>query len=485
MIFAPSLNVDRLSEYLCSKRPLIVTDDDVDGCTSAAMMGDLYFRVNGYLPRFYFGIRDTDIPIQDADFVIFLDGTPSDEIRARLGSLPYTVYDHHYGRVEALGQVIDAPVYATASLVLSTFVDLLNSGGAGLTEEALTNLIEKHLPASAMAILADYLHVGKFPVEEVEDWGVAIKSLQSVLKNVKLPKTRHDVLFYYAPLINSAGRLGNASAAVKLFMQNEMHKENASVLATSKEIQSAILDATLNDLLPELIAMEPRSGEQEPLLVTLSPERSAFKGVVASVITRITNRPSVVLTSTKKGVEGSVRLPALWDLDIESYLTELINEGLLISPGGHKSAGGFVLHNSLVRRNEFGEIEWGEIKRTLCERLPHISLPPAVAVDRITRSWEPLLTLDFTKPYLVEGLRVGRVVTVGRQKQHLLVTLTDKDDVSLTTLLTYASYTPIRKVLLDDGVSHASVVVEGWTTCRGLAPVVKTLLTNEKVNFLG
>jgi len=171
--------------------------------------------------------------------------------------------------------------------------------------------------------------------------------LQSLVVSAQLPEgpvvPRH-VAFQVAPLLNAAGRMGDARTSVELFVTEETVR--ADKLATELERHNKNRKLIGSSMLSE--AMEEAANfEDSPALILARPQwHSGVIGIVAGKLAESFYKPAAVI-ATEGGIgQGSARsIP-------EVNVFEAIGAAsdLLISYGGHAQAAGFKIRTENIER---------------------------------------------------------------------------------------------------------------------------------------
>jgi len=149
-----------------------------------------------------------------------------------------------------------------------------------------------------------------------------------------------NIVFGLAPRINAAGRLGQASRAVKLlssFNQREA-RELASLLERENRDRQNIEKKTIDQAILQLNATHDIYKDK---IFILSGENwhQGVIGIVASKLKEIYNRPVVMISFQNDIGKGSAR--SIPDFDLYNAFTECAN--LLDNFGGHKMAAGLTI----------------------------------------------------------------------------------------------------------------------------------------------
>jgi single-stranded-DNA-specific exonuclease len=152
--------------------------------------------------------------------------------------------------------------------------------------------------------------------------------------------TASNIVFAVAPLINAAGRLGDAKRSVEMMMQKDLNSafRIAQVLEDENRKRRVFDQKTFEEAIPMadrfVKATSPHS------LVIYGPNwHAGVIGIVASRLVDKYNLPSVLLTNIDGIAKGSAR--SVSDFDVHSALKQC--DDLLLEYGGHKHAAGLSL----------------------------------------------------------------------------------------------------------------------------------------------
>lgn len=179
--------------------------------------------------------------------------------------------------------------------------------------------------------------------------------------NLKLGSiTASSIVYALAPLINAAGRLGDAQRAVEMMTQkNELNSFRiAQELEQDNRRRRAFDEKTFEEAKP--IADSLLIGEKRKSLVIHSPYwHAGVIGIVASRLVEQYHLPTVLLTTIDNKAKGSAR--SIINFDIHNALKKCSH--LLLEYGGHKHAAGLTLDekNILEFRESFDEIAQANI----------------------------------------------------------------------------------------------------------------------------
>ncbi|MDD3125954.1 MAG: single-stranded-DNA-specific exonuclease RecJ [Candidatus Kapabacteria bacterium] len=181
-----------------------------------------------------------------------------------------------------------------------------------------------------------------------------------------------SIIYGLAPLINAAGRLGDAKRSVKMMLQSD--PVDAFRIAQKLERENIRRRAIDEQTFEETIQMADKiiAEEETRGLVLHAPHWHA--GVIGIVASRLVDRyhmPTVLLTSIDHVAKGSARSPS--NYDIHAALKSC--EYLLDEYGGHKHAAGLSLQENKVA--EFRR----QFNRLAIEKLSKTTTTPEIVID--------------------------------------------------------------------------------------------------------
>ncbi len=251
------------------------------------------------------------------------------------------VYKHFSGRSKNFNQMLE-------EFGIPDFVDMETKITKLLLsihlkyERNLIAIVNKYLPLVGITVLSDSMlpidenrFAVKFALEKIANTEVMgmryLIGELGVKKDVRL----RDLIFSVIPVLNSTGRMGNASIAVDLLLCRDFH--------ICKDITSKILRANLerksisSEIFNEVFEQVRR--ENSNILVNTK----ISKGIVSLIASKLANyfndKPIFVITkNANNSYTGSARFK---NGDVISILREVNH--LFINFGGHKRAAGFVI----------------------------------------------------------------------------------------------------------------------------------------------
>ena len=357
-------SVDRLLIAVENKETILVYGDyDVDGTTSAAFL-TLFFRtldvdIHYYIPsreKEGYGLSNQGIDYAKyigADILITCDCgiVDYDEVSyAKEKGLDVIITDHHkpgeklpeaYAIVNPNQKDCNYPFKGLcgSGVVFKLALAICEKGGIDI-EKAW-----EHSDIVTLGIAADLVPIkdenriivqrGIQQIERQTNHGITALRKTGGLFNKNITVGR--LVFWITPKINAAGRLGDASRAVKLLttknpvfameLATELEKENNR----RKEITLQITREALN-----MVEIECDLENEKIIVLQKEDWHEGVIGIVASRIKETYARPVIIISMNENEGKGSCR--SISGFDIVDALSEC-NE-YLIGFGGHPIAAG-------------------------------------------------------------------------------------------------------------------------------------------------
>jgi len=437
----------RIIEAIKTKeRIVIIGDYDVDGVISTSILR-LFFKEINYpiewiIPNRFkdgYGLSPTLLErIDRADLIITVDNGISANESANIckaRGIDLIITDHHivpkdvpeaYAIVNQKQLECSFPYKEICGAQIAWYLV------AGINREIGLNVdIKSYLELVALAIIADIMplnHINRAMVKSGlrllanshRPFIVAYRELYS-----KENFSAEDIAFFLAPLLNSAGRLEDASLACE-FICSETLKEARERLYYLQELNNQ------RKLLESEITKEAISLIDNDSSVILAVGGNWHEGVLGIVASRLANsfmRPAIVLTKTKGGIlKGSGRSFG------ECNLFELVDgaRGLMEKFGGHKDAIGLsIKEENLEALREYLK-EYGDKCKEFDYQDPDIL--GVLPLDSITQelyeainSFEPFGYGNPKPKFIAYGVEVCSLKRIGSSKEHLKLLLKDKD----------------------------------------------------------
>ena len=361
------LAVDRLNDAIGRKERILVYGDyDVDGCTAVALvykfLQQFYSNIDYYIPDRYdegYGVSKKGIHYAKetgVSLIIILDcGIKAiNEIAyAKELGIDFIICDHHVPD--------DTLPCAIATLNPKRTDDTYpfkNLCGCGVGFKFMQGFARsKGIPFSQLQPMLDLCAVSVatdlVPVEGEnrilayhglrqlnQDPSVGLKAIIEVCGMTGRQITMSDIMFKIGPRINASGRMENGKASVDLLVE----KDYESALKVSNQIneyneQRKDIDKQMTDEANQIVARLENQRHRSSIVIYDESWKKGVIGIVASRLTEIYFRPTIVITRDGDMATGSARSVAGFDV----YAAIKSCRDLLLNFGGHTYACGLTL----------------------------------------------------------------------------------------------------------------------------------------------
>ncbi len=367
------LAVDRLNDAMGRKERILVYGDyDVDGCTAVALvykfLRQFYSNIDYYIPDRYdegYGVsrkginyaRETGVKL-----IIILDcGIKAiEEIAyAKEQGIDFIICDHH---------VPDEELPPAAAILNPKRVDdpypFKELCGCGVGFKFMQAFAKNNgIPFSRLIPLLDFCAVSiaadLVPVVD-ENRILAYHGMKQLNQNPSIglkaiidicglggrELSMSDIIFKIGPRINASGRMENGKESVDLLVERDF----ANALKAAKHIdeyneQRKDVDRQMTEEANQIVARLESQKHQSSITLFDENWKKGVIGIVASRLTEIYFRPTVVLTRDDNLACGSARSVAGFDV----YAAIKSCRDLLLNFGGHTYAAGLTLRWDDVR----------------------------------------------------------------------------------------------------------------------------------------
>jgi single-stranded-DNA-specific exonuclease len=359
--------VDRLNDAMGRKERIMVYGDyDVDGCTAVALvfkfLRQFYSNIDYYIPDRYdegYGVSRKGIDYAKqtgVSLIIILDcGIKAiEEIAyAKEQGIDFIICDHH---------VPDDTLPPAVAVINPKRQDdtypFKHLCGCGVGFKFMQAFAKNNgIPATQLMPLLDFCAVSIaadiVPVEG-ENRILAFHGLKQLNQNPNVglkaiidicglqgrTLSMSDIVFKIGPRINASGRIENGKESVELLVENDFSK----ALSLAKKIntyneQRKDIDKQMTEE-ANVIVEKIESQEHHSSIVLYDENwKKGVIGIVASRLTEIYIRPTVVFTRDGDLATGSARSVAGFDV----YAAIKSCRDLLLNFGGHTYAAGLTL----------------------------------------------------------------------------------------------------------------------------------------------
>lgn len=281
------------------------------------------------------------------------------------------------------------------------------------------------------------------------------------------------VSFGMAPRINACGRMGNASAAVKLLLEKDDQKAEKIAMELDelnqerKNVESIIYNQALDIIKKENLE------DKNSIVLYNSSWHNGVIGIVASRLVNMYYKPVILLTKEHGFIRGSGRCPSGFSLyDALSECKEL-----LIQFGGHELAAGLSIDEKNIEAfiEKFEEVVKNR-KYTICDQIINIDS----VISRKNLNAQIIKDIRALKPYgqsnqvpifLYKGLKVAAIRTI-KDDKHLKLVL--KDDKSLIDAVGFSLGIRRDEIRIGDKIDVvANIELNSYNTPKTIQLVIQ------------
>ena len=356
LFFRPSLNqlldpflfrdmrvaVDRLNKALGRKERILVYGDyDVDGCTAVALVYRFLQRftsnIDFYIPDRYdegYGVSHKGVDYAretGVGLIIVLDcGIKAvEEIAyAKENGIDFIICDHH---------VPDDVLPPAVAILNAKRVDAtypyahLSGCGVGFTLMQafpidngipfsqlvpLLDLCAVSIASDIVPILGENRVLAYHGLRQINtNASVGLKAIIEICGLTDREVSMNDVIFKIGPRINASGRMQNGGEAVALLVERDPNRAHRMALQINAyNDQRKDLDKEMTQEANTIVERLDPGHEHKAIVIYNEEWHKGVIGIVASRLTEIYCRPSVVLTRTGDMATGSARSVAGFDV---------------------------------------------------------------------------------------------------------------------------------------------------------------------------
>ena len=359
--------VDRLNDAMGRKERIMVYGDyDVDGCTAVALvykfLQQFYSNIEYYIPDRYdegYGISRKSLDYaasQEIKLIIVLDcGIKAiDEIAyAKQLGIDFIICDHH---------VPDDELPCAVAILNPKRVDstypFKHLCGCGVGFKFMQAFAKNNgIPFSQLIPLLDFCAVSIaadiVPVtgenrilafhglkQLNQNPSVGMKSIIEICGLTGRELTMSDIIFRIGPRINASGRVQNGTETVDLLVEKDFQRAlTEATMINQHNEQRKEIDRQMSEEANQIVE-RLESQEHQPAIVLYNEGwKKGVVGIVASRVTEMYYRPTVVLSCNDGIASGSARSVAGYDI----YDAIKSCRDLLENFGGHTYAVGLSL----------------------------------------------------------------------------------------------------------------------------------------------
>ncbi|MBQ8968936.1 MAG: single-stranded-DNA-specific exonuclease RecJ [Bacteroidaceae bacterium] len=449
--------VQRLNDALGRKERIMVYGDyDVDGCTAVALvykfLQQFYSNIDYYIPDRYdegYGVSTQGVDYAydtGVKLIIVLDcGIKAiDTIAyAKQKGIDFIICDHHVPD-EVLPPAV-AILNAKRPDGTYPYADLSGCGvgfkfmqafaqSNGIEFSKLTPLLDLcvvSIASDIVPIMGENRVLAYHGLRQINaNPSVGLQAIIDVCGLTGKEITMGDIIFKIGPRINASGRIQNGKETVALLVEtDEKVAHMRANLINHYNDQRKDLDKAMTEEANRIVETLDHEHEKKSIVIYNPEWHKGVIGIVASRLTEIYCRPSVVLTRSDDMATGSARSVGGFDV----YKAVESCRDLLENFGGHTYAAGLTMKVEHVEefRRRFELYVEENIDPT--QTLAQIDIEATIDFKEINHKF--FTDLKRLQPYGPENPRpnfctrqvydYGTSKVVGREQEHIKLELVD------------------------------------------------------------
>ena len=356
--------VERLNQALGRKERILVYGDyDVDGCTAVALvyrfLQQFTTNIDFYIPDRYeegYGVSHRGVDYAHSTgvgLIIVLDcGIKAvEEIAyAKQLGIDFIICDHHVPddelppavailnakRVDATYPYEHLSGCGVGFKLMQAFA--INNGIPFSQLVPLLDLCAISIASDIVPILGENRILAYHGIKQINaNPSVGLNAIIEVCGLIDKEITMSDIIFKIGPRINASGRMQNGGEAVALLVERDPVRAHRMALQINAyNDQRKDLDKEMTHEANAIVERLDPGHEQKAIVIYSEEWHKGIIGIVASRLTEVYTRPSVVLTRTDDMATGSARSVPGFDV----YRAIDSCRDLLENFGGHTYAAG-------------------------------------------------------------------------------------------------------------------------------------------------
>ena len=359
--------VDRLNDALGRKERIMVYGDyDVDGCTAVALVYkfllQFYSNIDYYIPDRYdegYGVSYKGIDYAKetgVKLIIILDcgiKAMKEIAYAKSLGIDFIICDHHVPdeempqAVAILNPKREDDSYPFKHLcgcgVGFKFMQAFakNNGIPFSRLIPLLDLCAVSIAADIVPVVDENRILAYHGLKQLnQNPSIGLKAIIDICGLSGRTLSMSDIVFKIGPRINASGRMENGRESVDLLVEREL----SNALNEAKHIneyneQRKDIDKQMTEEANQIISKIESQKRHSSIVLYDDKWKKGVIGIVASRLTEIYIRPTIVLTRDKDFATGSAR--SVTGFDVYSAIKSC--RDLLINFGGHTYAAGLTL----------------------------------------------------------------------------------------------------------------------------------------------
>jgi len=417
----------------------IIGDYDVDGVTATTLMRlffeEISYPIKSIIPNRFrdgYGLSANIIPrIEGTDLAITVDNGISAVYASELcqeKGIELIITDHHllppvipkaYAIIDQKQDTCTFPYSEVCGAQIAWYLIASLKNALGINIDMMV-----YMELTAIAIIADMMplqHINRAMVQAGikalnQSQRPAIRAFREYSKKEEI--NAEDIGFFLAPILNSAGRMEDASFAVDFLASTNIY--DARIRLERLIEFNTLRKATEQEITDKAIK---QVNENDDVLIISGKEwHEGVVGIVSARIARAYEKPCIILSHNENGIlKGSGR--SFGECDLFSLVNDCREH--LEKFGGHKAAIGLSLQESSLEA--FKAQVQSNYKK---QNYPTNILDPEILgeihfkdldfnLTAMMRQYEPYGQANITPKFISKNVQILQVDTMGKEGEHL------------------------------------------------------------------
>ena len=470
--------VDRLNDAMGRKERILVYGDyDVDGCTAVALvyrfLQQFYSNIDYYIPDRYnegYGVSKQGIDYAKetgVKLIIILDcGIKAiEEIAyAKQQGIDFIICDHHVP-----DEVLPAAVAILNPKREDDSYPFKHLCGCGVGFKFMQAFAKNNgIPFSRLIPLLDFCAVSiaadLVPVIDEnrilafhglkllnQNPSIGLKAIIDICGLSNREISMSDIIFRIGPRINASGRMENGRESVDLLIEKDFGTaRNKAKHIDEYNEQRKDIDKQMTEEANQIVARLESQEHRSSIVLYDENWKKGVVGIVASRLTEIYIRPTVVLTRDGEFASGSAR--SIDGFDIYSAIKSC--RDMLVNFGGHTYAAGLTLRWDRVKefRQRFQKYVEDHIQPELTEAILNIDAQIdfkdiSKKLHNELKKFSPFGPSN-TKPvfFTTDVYDYGTSKVVGREQEHIKLELVDSKSSAVVNGIAFGQSASARYI---------------------------------------
>ena len=450
--------VERLNAAMGSKEKIMVYGDyDVDGTTAVALvykyLQNFYSNIDYYIPTRDdegYGISNAVIDLaasQDVKLIIILDcgiKAISEIAYAKSRGIDFIICDHHVPDDELPqavailnpkmeGSTYPCPHLSGCGVGFKFMQAFARSNGLDPAElDAMLDLVAVSIAADLVPMVDENRVMTYHGLRRLNsNPNTGLRAIVRICGLSNREITIGDVIFKIGPRINASGRMQSGREAVELLVSRDSHDALRRARAIDQYNQDRKeLDKRITDEANAILSARGESDSDSKAIVIYNKNwHRGIIGIVASRLTELYYKPSVVLTFSNGLATGSSRSVQGFDV----YKAVDSARDLLENFGGHTYSVGLSLNEENIPEFSRRFEEYVAANILPSQQQPSLEIDSVITFSEITpafvgmlRRFNPFGPGNQKPIFCTRGvLDFGTSKLVGKRQEHLKLELVD------------------------------------------------------------